>query len=100
MAPSTPPPPRRDELAAFTMASTSSVVMSARRAITSITDILPLARSCADQARSHHCSYTGGIDPCHWGAICDVGGCWGPWSPSRVEEADSAHYHSNRERRR
>src|ERR1041384_4248443 len=29
MAPSTPPPPRSDELAAFTMASTSSDVMSA-----------------------------------------------------------------------
>src|SRR3546814_18773408 len=31
MAPSTPPPPSRDRLAAFTMASTASVVMSAWR---------------------------------------------------------------------
>ena len=30
MAPSTPAPPRRDSLAAFTMASTSSSVMSLR----------------------------------------------------------------------
>jgi hypothetical protein len=31
MAPSTPPPPSREELAAFTIAPTDKVVISARR---------------------------------------------------------------------
>src|SRR5689334_11880581 len=63
MAPSTPPPPSNEEFAAFTMASTARVVMSARTGISSILDILPLARSCIQRARSHRCSYNRGIDP-------------------------------------
>ena len=61
MAPSTPTPPSRLALAALTMASTSSVVMSAR---TTSAQRQPPPTPCAIAVcggRSHHCNYTCGI---------------------------------------
>src|SRR3954447_10852301 len=46
MAPSTPPPPRSDELAALTMASTASVVMSPRHASTAVIEVPSSEASC------------------------------------------------------
>src|SRR3954470_13127013 len=46
MAPSTPPPPRSDELAALTMASTATVVMSPRHASTAVIELPSSEASC------------------------------------------------------
>src|SRR3954469_6382292 len=81
MAPSTPPPPSSDEFAALTMASTASVVMSARRAcrLTGIGASLmfsdPGLSGCCDPARSN--LYNAAMSKRGWILFLALGVLWG-----------------------